>query len=174
MASRNALSDRPALGRVAVLLVLALALLLFVSGCGGGDGSSTEEKALTKKQFVKLTEAFCNREYKPEEREMERYAEKHGLVFGGGEPWEQEVLNEVIVFDYVRDKIAYFKSLPAPEGDEKEVRAMIKAFEDGLRKSEEEPAALAEPRPGQKALPNPFDASYRTTTDYGPWLCGQP
>lgn len=141
-------------------------------GCGGD--SEPPEKTLTKKQFVAKAEAFCNREYKAEERDMERYAEKHGLVFGGGEPWEQERLNEAVVYDYVREKIAYFKSLPVPEGDEKEVREMIEAFEDGLRKTEEVPASLAEPRPGAKPLPNPFEASYRTTSEYGPWLCGQP
>lgn len=154
-----------------LVLVLLVGAAFFV-GCG--DSAESEEKTLTKKQFVRLTESFCNREYKAEERDMERYAEKHGLVFGGGEPWEQERLNEAIVFDYVRDKIAYFKSLPAPEGDEKEVREMIEAFEDGLRKSEEVPASLAEARPGAKPLPNPFEESYRTTSAYGPWLCGQP
>jgi hypothetical protein len=96
------------------------------------------------------------------------------LLFGGGEPWEQEVLNEAVIYDYVRDKIAYFKSLPVPEGDEKEVEAMIRAFEDGLQKTEENPAVSAEARPGAKPLPDVWAASYRTTSDYGPWLCGQP
>lgn len=154
-------------------LVFALGLTLFASGCG--DSSEAEEKTLTKKQFVKLTEAFCDKEYRAEERDMEAYAEKHLLLFGGGEPWEQEVLNE-IVFEYVEDKIAYFKSLPVPEGDEKEVKAMIESFEEGLEKSEKTPAALAEPRPfAKKEQPDGFwDASYETTSAYGPWLCGQP
>ncbi len=159
-----------------ILLVLALLIAgipLLLAGCGGG--SETEERTLTKKQFVKLTEAFCDKEYKAEEVDMKAYADKHLLLFGGGEPWEQEVLNE-IVFEYVEDKIAYFKSLPAPEGDEKEVRAMIKAFEDGLERSEKTPAALAEPRPfAKEKLPDDlWDASYETTSGYGPWLCGQP
>jgi hypothetical protein len=155
-----------------VLVLISAGAALIVSGCG--DSADPEEKTLTKKQFVRLTESFCDREYKAEERDMERYAEKHGLIFGGGKPWEQERLNEAIIFDYVREKIAYFKSLPAPEGDEKEVREMIEAFEDGLKKTEEVPAALAEPRPGAKPLPDPFEESYRTTSEYGPWLCGQP
>lgn len=157
------------------LAVLALVSMLLLGGCGGdSDGSSSEEKTLTKKQFVRLTEDFCDKEYRAEERDMERYAEKHNLTFGGGKPWEEEELNEAIVFDYVRDKIAYFKSLPAPEGDEKEVREMIEAFEDGLRTSEETPEALVEARPGKKPLPEPFTESYHTTFEYGPWLCAQP
>lgn len=151
---------------------LALVVLLLMSGCG--DSANSEDQALTKKQFVRLTESFCDKEYKAEERDMEKYADEHGLLFGGGEPWEQEVLNEAVVFDYVRDKIAYFKSLSAPEGDEKEVRAMIEAFEEGLEKSEENPAALAEPRPGKNPPSDYWDASYETTGSYGPWLCGQP
>lgn len=156
-----------------LLLVLGMAAMLFASGCG--DSSEAEERTLTKKQFVKLTEAFCDKEYRAEERDMEAYADKHLLLFGGGEPWEQEVLNE-IVFEYVEDKIDYFKSLPAPEGDEKEVKGMIVAFEEGLEKSESEPAGLAEPRPfAKKEPPSDFwDKSYETTAAYGPWLCGQP
>jgi len=158
-----------------VLIVLGLAALvaLFASGCGGSADS--QERTLTKKQYAKLTEAFCNKEYRAEERDMEKYAREHGLLFGGGEPWEQEVLNE-IVFEYVEDKIDYFKSLPAPEGGEKEVKAMIAAFESGLEKSEANPAALAEPRPwtGKTPPDDYWDASFRTTSEYGPWLCGQP
>jgi hypothetical protein len=154
------------------MLLLAGAPLL-LTGCG--DSSEAEEKTLTKKQFVERAEAFCDKEYKPEERDMERYAKKHLLLFGGGEPWEQEVLSEII-FEYVKDKIAFFKSLPVPEGDEKEVRAMIEAFEYGLRRSEANPAFLAEERPWVegKPLPDVWEASYNTTRDYGPWLCGQP
>lgn len=157
---------------VLVLVGAAGTLTLLAAGCGSSGDS--EERTLTKKQFVRLTEGFCNREFRAEERDMEAFADEHGLLFGGGEPWEQEVFNEAVVFDYVRDKIAYFKSLPAPEGDEREVQGMIRSFEDGLEKSEEVPAALAEPRPGKKPLPNPFEESYRTTSQYGPWLCGQP
>ncbi len=156
-----------------VLVLLVIGAPLLISGCG--DSSGAEEKTLTKKQFVKLAEAFCDKEYRAEERDMEAYADKHLLLFGGGEPWEQEVLNE-IVLEYVEDKIDYFKSLPVPEGDGKEVRGMIVAFEEGLEKSEKEPAGLAEPRPfAKKKPPDDFwDASYETTSAYGPWLCGQP
>jgi hypothetical protein len=160
-----------------ILLVLLLVVtgvpLLLATGCG--DSSEAEEPALTKRQFVKKAEAFCNVEYRAEEREMEAFAKKHLLLFGGGEPWEQEVLNE-IVFEYVEDKIDFFKSLPVPEGDAKEVKAMIVAFEDGLEKSEKNPAALAEARPfAKEEQPDDYwDASYKTTSDYGPWLCGQP
>lgn len=157
--------------RSAVALALMLVAALLLGGCGGGN-DQTQERTLTKRQFVNLTEKFCEREYKAEERDMERYAEKNGLKFAGAKPWEMERLIVAVIFDYVREKIEYFESLPAPEGDEKEVRAMIAAFEEGLEKSEANPELLA-PRPG-KTLPEPFTPSYHTTTEYGPWLCGQP
>jgi len=159
-----------------ILLVLALLVTgipLLLAGCG--SSSEAEERTLTKKQFVKLAEAFCDKEYRAEEVDMKAYADKHLLLFGGGEPWEQEVLNK-IVFGYVEDKIAYFKSLPVPEGDGKEVRAMIEAFEEGLDVSRRYPATFAELRPNskQKDRPSFWDKSYETTAAYGPWLCGQP
>ncbi|HET7417459.1 MAG TPA: hypothetical protein VFJ61_07545 [Solirubrobacterales bacterium] len=159
-----------------VLIVLAFAGLAAVVAAGCGSSADSQERTLTKKQFVHVTEAFCEREYKPEERDMEKYADEHGLLFGGGEPWEEEILTQAVVFDYIRDKINFFKSLPPPEGDEKEVRGMIEAFESGLERSENNPAGLAEERPWTKKKPPEdfWDASYETTTDYGPWLCGQP
>jgi len=157
---------------ILVLALLVTGIPLLLAGCG--SSSEAEERTLTKKQFVKLTEAFCNKEYRAEERDMEAYADKHLLLFGGGEPWEQEVLNEIL-FEYVEDKIDYFKSLPVPEGDGKEVRGMIKAFEDGLENSERNPAAIAEPRiNSNKKQPDYWAKSFETTTAYGPWLCGQP
>jgi hypothetical protein len=106
---------------------------------------------------------------------MEKYADEHGLLFGGGEPWEQEILDEEVIFGYVRDKIAYFKSLPAPPGDdEKGGPGDDRSLRRRAQTSEATPASLAEARPGMKELPNPFERSYETTTAYGPWLCGQP
>jgi len=153
------------------LALLLLIAILSLVGCGDGGSDEPEETSLSKKQFVRLAEDFCDREYRAEERDMERYADRHGLDFGGATPEETEEMLP-IVFDYVRDKIAYFRSLPVPEGDEREVRAMIVAFEEGLARSEARPRLLA-PRPGDQ-LPEPFTPSYHTTTAYGPWLCGQP
>jgi hypothetical protein len=153
------------------LTFLLLIAILSMGGCGDGGSDEPEERSLTKKQFVRLAEDFCDREYRAEERDMERYADRHGLNFGDTTPEEMEEMLP-IVFDYVRDKIAYFKSLPVPAGDEQEVRAMIRAFEEGLEKSEARPELLA-PRPG-KSLPEPFTDSYHATAEYGPWLCGQP
>jgi len=157
-----------------MLLVLVLvggvaALAPIASGCGSSDS----EEALTKKQFVHRTQAYCNRGYHKQERAMERYGRAHNLVFGGGEPWEQELINDAVVLDYVRKRIAFWKSLPPPEGDEKQISQIIEAMEKGLETVEEDPATLAEPRPGRKPLPEPFERNRILTANYGPYLCGQ-
>jgi hypothetical protein len=153
------------------LVAIALVSLLVVSGCG--DSANSEDQALTKKQFVRLTQAQCHRGYLKQEKVMKEFADRHGLLFGGGEPWEQEVINAGVVYDFVRKRIAYWKSLQPEESYEKEVRQVIKAMEKGLETTEKEPAALAEPRPGKQPLPEPFTLNRHRTADFGPWLCGQ-
>lgn len=154
-----------------LLIAIALVSLLVPSGCG--DSANSEDQALTKKQFVRLTQAQCHRGYLNQERVMKEYAARHGLLFGGGEPWEQEAINAAVVYDFVRKRIAYWKSLTPEESYEKEVRQVIKAMEKGLETTEREPAALAEARPGKKPLPEPFTLNRHRTADFGPWLCGQ-
>ncbi|HKH64488.1 MAG TPA: hypothetical protein VKA35_03390 [Solirubrobacterales bacterium] len=156
-----------------MLLVLALVGALAASALAASGCGDSEEEALTKKQFVRRTQGYCNRGYHKQERAMREYADAHGLLFGGGEPWEQELINNAVVLEYVRMRIEYWKSLPPPEGDEKKVGRIIEAMEEGLETSEKEPEALAEPRPGHKALPEPFAQNRILTRAYGPWLCGQ-
>lgn len=163
--------DRAA-GKARLLAIgcVGLVLLLLAGGCGS---SSAEEETLTHRQAVHRAQAFCHRNYKKQERAMEKFAKAHGLVFGGGEPWEQEVLNEKVVLPYVRKKIAFWKSLKPPKEDEKQVRAIIESMEKGVEVAEKEPQQLAEQGFRKKKTHEPFEETRRLTGEYGPWLCGQ-
>lgn len=148
---------------------LTLALLLLAGGCG----SSGDSEELTHKQMVHRTQAFCHRGYLKQEKAMRKFAKEHGIVFGGGEPWEQEVLDENVVLGFVRKKIAYWKSLMPPKSDEKQVQKIIESMEKGLGISEKEPQELAEQGFRKKKPQEPFEETRQLTGEYGPWLCGQ-
>jgi hypothetical protein len=147
-------------------LVGALVAVWCASGCGGDAVS--EEKTLTKKQFVRLVEKHCTHGYKAQARAIEAYRKENGLNYRQPSQAEQEEINTAVVLDFVRDKIAYFKSLPAPEGDENKVREMIESMERGLEESELNPASLAQPFD-----PEPFEDTRHLTAEYGVYVCGQ-
>ncbi|HEX6455349.1 MAG TPA: hypothetical protein VF009_02380 [Solirubrobacterales bacterium] len=153
------------------LVLGLLALLLLVSGCGSSSGA--EEEPLSHRQFVHRTQAWCHRGYLKQEKAMKKFAKEHGLVFGGGEPWEQEVLNEKVVLEFERKKIAFWKSLTPPKSDEKQVEAIIKSMEKGVEVTEKEPWQLAEQGFRPKKPHEPFEETRALTGEYGPWLCGQ-
>jgi hypothetical protein len=157
-----------------VLAIVATTLASLLAGCGDSSNgetqaqTQTQKQGMTKKEFVRRTQAQCHRGYLKQEAAMERYANKHGLDFGGANTREQEEINSAVVLDYVRKRIAYWKSLPRPEGDEKKIGQIIKAMEKGLRISEKNPYRLASGKD-----PEPFTTNRHLTGEYGPWLCGQ-
>jgi len=147
---------------------LAVAVLLLLVGCGdSGSDDQTSQPALSKKQFVHRADAYCTRGYKAQAREMEKYAQAHGISSSPDQA-EREEMNTTVVLDFVREKIEFFKSMPAPEGDEAEIRQIIESMEAGLALSEEEPTALAKPYD-----PEPFTETRHLTAAYGPFVCGQ-
>lgn len=154
--------------KMGYLVAVVLAVLLLASGCGGtSEGDTTSEPALTKKQFVNRADAYCTRGYKAQARAMEKYAKANGISRAPSQA-EREEMNTAVVLDFVRRKIEFFESLPAPKGDEKQIEEMIESMEAGLRLSEKNPAALAKPFD-----PEPFTETRHLTAEYGPYVCGQ-
>jgi hypothetical protein len=154
------------------LVVLGMALLLIVGGCGGGSSSSSgSEQALTKQQFIRRAHAICYRLSKKQVRNTEAFYKAHGL--DGAEPSQRDQERNIaaVVLPVVEEKIEELGALPAPEGDEGKVRAVLEAMERGIRETEAHPEWLAAP---SSAHPNPFAESEELVAAYGVWLCAQP
>lgn len=147
-----------------------LVLFLFVAGCGGsGDSTSTQTgpETLTHKQYARRAQAYCHRDYLRQAKAMEKYRKAHGISRAPSQA-ERERVNTAVVLGFVERRIAFLKSLPVPEGDGKEIRAIIRAMEKGLEESRKNPASLAKPYD-----PEPFLENRQLTGEYGFWLCGQ-
>lgn len=155
------------LGAAAAILALAL---LALAGCGGGgDSSSTQTglTTLTHKEYARRAQAYCHRDYIRQAKAMEAFRKAHGISRSPSQA-ERERVNTAVVLGFVERRIAFLKSLPVPEGDEKEIQAIIRAMEKGLEESRRNPASLAKPYD-----PEPFQENRTLTGEYGFWLCGQ-
>lgn len=150
-------------------VALAAIALLLVAGCGGGGDSGTQpgRETLTKKQYVRRAQAYCHRGYLKQAKAVKRFSKAHGLSTVAPNQAEREKANKAIVLGFVERRIAFLKSLPVPEGDEKEIQAIIRAMEEGLETAKRNPAAWA------TSDPEPFLENRRLTAAYGFWLCGQ-
>lgn len=149
------------------LLVL---LLLLLAGCGGSSDSTSTQggpEALTQKQYARRAQAYCHRDYLRQAKAMEKFRKAHGISRAPSQA-QREQVNTAVVLGFVERRIAFLKSLPVPEGDEKEIQAIIKAMENGLEESRKNPASLAKPYD-----PEPFLENRKLTSEYGFWLCGQ-
>ncbi|MGN6216526.1 MAG: hypothetical protein ACTHN7_06155 [Solirubrobacterales bacterium] len=151
--------------RVWVAGALVLVLLLSVAGCGGGD--STQGETLTKKQYVRRAQAYCHRDYLHQAKAVEAFRKAHGISTAPTQA-QREESNTAVVLGFVERRIDFLKSLPVPEGDGKEIHAIIRAMEKGLEESRRNPASLAKPY-----SPEPFTRNRHLTGAYGFWLCGQ-
>jgi hypothetical protein len=160
-------------GRIKAPTAVALVLsMLVVAGCGGGSGgsSSSEDAALTKQQYVQRAMGICKRLSHKLVGGYEAFSKQHGLDTAEPSQQEREQLIANVLIPNVEEKIDALKTLPAPQGEEAKVAAILKSMEKGIVDAERHPAWLAEPTP---AHPQPWEDTIEMASDYGIWLCGQ-
>jgi hypothetical protein len=137
------------------LIAGVVALLVFgVVGCG--DGDSTEE-ALTKAQFLRQGNAIC---FKKEKERNDIINEEGARLSGKTKNLvaEQEKLVLKILPTY-EESAAGLDELGAPEGDEKQVEAIVKAMEEAAEKVKADPGtAVTTSLPFKK--PNELNEGY--------------
>lgn len=135
---------------VAGLLIVAL---LAVAGCGGGD----ETTSLTKAEFTKQANAAC----KEHSKERDELFKKVSNELDPSEVTrkDQEMLISEVLLPPYEKNIESLESLGAPEGDEKEIEALIEAMEGSVEKVEAQPL-VALRTTSQFAEPNALAKNY--------------
>jgi hypothetical protein len=118
-----------------VLVALALAAALVVAGCGSSDSS------ISKAEFIKKADAACKKGEEEVQKDFGAFAKKHENVKKPTGADYAELVDVVLV-ENVENEVADLRALGAPEGDEKEVEAMLKAREDSIEKAQANPKAV--------------------------------
>ena len=151
---------------IAVLAALA-AISMIVAGCGGGDDSSSDSSSITKAQFIKQADEICEKGNEENEAEFEEFAEDQGLS-EGEEPTkaqQDEAITEIVA-PGVRKQIEEIDALPVPEGDEKQIEAIVLSVEEGVVEIETNPDTLS-------AGISPLAEGSKLAKDYGLKACGE-
>ena len=145
-----------------LLGLVAVGAALVASGCGGDDDEDSTTAALSKQEFIKQADQVCAKG----DKEIEQAA---GDVFGGGQQparQEQERFITKTVIPNVQQQVDDVRALTPPEGDEKEVAAILDSAQEGSDTVEKDPSVLTG---GGK---DPFAESDRLASDYGLKQCG--
>jgi uncharacterized protein with von Willebrand factor type A (vWA) domain len=151
---------------IAVLAAFA-AILLVAVGCGGGSDSSSDSSSISKAQFIKQADAICEKGNEENEAEFEEFAKENGLS-EKQEPTkaqQEEAISEIVA-PGVQKQIDEIDALGAPEGDEKQIEAMVAAVEEGVEEIEEDPGSLTEGK-------NPLAKGSKLAKEYGLKTCGE-
>jgi hypothetical protein len=138
------------------LLALALATGLIAVGCDGDDDNETEE-ALSKDQWITQADQIC-------ERDNQELAQA-GANIQNQKDAEQFVSDTLV--PKLNEEIEDLRALPAPEGDEDQINAILDAAQRGADEIEVDPTVVS------NEASNPFDEANRLANDYGLQVCGQ-
>jgi hypothetical protein len=137
-------------------VVLAAA---FVVGCGDDDGpddfSPVVVEPVSKVEFLREADRICE-------------AAADDLVTGRGEtdPAEVERVATAIVVPALESEVRAIRALGAPDGDEREVAAILAATERGIAAIERDPRSLVD------GVPAALRRAERLAAAYGSRQCG--
>jgi hypothetical protein len=129
-----------------IVLALAIALLVaLAAGCGG----SSDAAPLKKPQFVKQADEVCATAQEERADQREELTESEDSA--------EDVMQTLL--EPVENMTSDLADLGPPVGQEKEVEAIIAAYEQGVSKLEAEPEAAD--------APTAFDMANKLAEDYG-------
>lgn len=147
--------------RFAVALA-GLVAALIVAGCGGGSSSSTTTEALSKGEFLAQGNQACAK------GEKEINAAGRKLFTQSQAPSQaaqQKFVTDTIVPN-IQGQIDAIAALPAPAGDEDQVKAITDAAQSALDKVRSDPSLIT-----QQGKTDPFAEANKLANAYGLTKC---
>jgi hypothetical protein len=149
------------------LLLGILAVALISVGCGGGRSDSPAQ--IPKREFVEKGSAICVATRKRIRSDFEVYTRgKEGREVELAEKAEEMTPEEAagrigrkIIVPAMKRELEEFQGLGIPEGDEDQVDALLRAFEEGVEKADAHPERAA--TTGTEA----FGTSGKLASEYG-------
>jgi hypothetical protein len=153
--------NRPFLSALAVLAALAA----IVAGCGGGDETTDSTTVtLTKTEFIKKGDAICKKGNEQNETEAREFAKDNDFNPEGTSKGQLEQVVEEVLVPSLNKQAEELDALGAPDGDEKQVEAIVVSLEDAAGEIEDKPSLAF----AAKTLGEPS----RLAADYGFKVCG--
>lgn len=143
------------------LCLVVVGMSLALAACGSSSDESTT--ALTKAEFLAKGNAICRRG----NREISKAAEKQ-FPRGKSEPNKKEMeqfVSQTIV-PSVESQVQQISQLPAPEGEEEKVGAIVEEAEASVDEVAEDPSLMIDE--GGK---DPFAKTNELASDYGLTAC---
>ena len=145
---------------------LALLALAVLAGCGGDDGpdefSPVVSEPLSKVEFLREADRIC---FSSEAR-IEAAADDLVTPRRDPDPAEVKRIAISLVVPALESEVKAIRALGAPEGDEREVEAILAATEEGIAAIEADPRGLLD------GVPAPLRRAQRLAETYGSLQCG--
>ena len=143
------------------LCLAVVGMSLALAACGSSSDESTT--ALTKAEFLKQGNAICRKG----NEEVGKAAEKR-FPRSGGKPSQKELEQFAgqTVVPNIESQVQQISELPAPEGDEEQVEAIVEEAEASVEKAAEDPSVMITEK-GE----NPFAKTDELATAYGLTAC---
>lgn len=142
-------------------VLLAAVVAAFV-GCGGSD----ETTSLTKAQFIKQADAICKKADLVQVKNIKRLEDEKKME--DRPPAEQNELVTTVGLDPMLKEAEEIGGLPAPEGDEAQIEALVEAIEAGVERARKEPAEFV-----AYGAPDFFEKADNIAKKYGMKECSE-
>ncbi|MGH2964699.1 MAG: hypothetical protein ACRDMH_04860 [Solirubrobacterales bacterium] len=159
--------------RLLATTTLALAAGSVAAGCGGGDDTTTVSGAsgatgaqgapLSKQAFLAKGNEICKKGNQTLDHEVAKYLKSLGLSENQQPTSAQfDELATKTAIPNIQAQITAIEALPAPSGDEDQVKAITDGAQQALDKAKSDPALLQ-----QNGSSDPFASVNKLTKQYG-------